>query len=201
LRLAVNISAAQLKSPSLGAAVREIVEKGDFEPSRLELEIAECSLIDDFEAAAASLNALRQCGVAIALGGFGGGSSSITAIARLPLDRIKIDRALVEQALTNSRCSAIIRLAARLARELGLALTGEGVETEAQLDLLRSAGCEEVQGHLFSKPVDAEALPALFKRCSRLAPFRAPQAGQTCENCTLPWCLEAGMCRFAAAST
>jgi diguanylate cyclase (GGDEF)-like protein len=200
LRLAVNISAAQLKSPSLAAAVREIAEKGDFAPARLELEIAESSLIDDFEAAAASLNALRHYGVRIALGGFGGEASSMTAIARLPLDRIKIDRALVEQAPVNPRCSAIIRLAARLAKELGLALTGEGVETQAQLDLLRSAGYEEVQGYLFSKPMAAEALPALFKRSPGVRPLRALQAGRTCDNCTLPWCLEAGMCRFAEAS-
>jgi diguanylate cyclase (GGDEF)-like protein len=199
LRLAVNISAAQLKSPSLVAVVREIAEKRDFEPSRLELEIAESALIDDFEAAAASLNALRQCGVTIALAGFGGGSSSMTAIARLPLDRIKIDRALIEQALANPRYSAIIRLAARLAKELGLAVTGEGVETMAQLDLLRSAGCEEVQGYLFSRPVAPEALPALFKRSPSVPPLHALQAGQTCENCTQPWCLEAGMCRLAAA--
>ncbi len=171
LRVAVNVSAAQLKSPSFMATIHEIVEARGFDPRRLELEITESSFIDDFEAAAASLNALRRFGVAIALDDFGAGYSSMTAIARLPLDRIKIDRGFVVDALANPRCAAVIRSAARLARELGLALTGEGVETREQFELLRSAGCDEMQGYLFMRPMPADALAAAFERCPPMPPM------------------------------
>ena len=120
---------------------------------------------------AASLNALRRFGVAIALDDFGAGYSSMTAIARLPLDRIKIDRGFVVDALANPRCAAVIRSAARLARELGLALTGEGVETREQFELLRSAGCDEMQGYLFMRPMPADALAAAFERCPPMPPM------------------------------
>ncbi|MBV8662640.1 MAG: EAL domain-containing protein, partial [Hyphomicrobiales bacterium] len=97
LRVAVNVSAAELKAPSLLAAVREIAA-GGFESRRLELEISHSALIEDFEAAAASLNALRNYGVSIALDALGAQFSSMSSIAKLPLDRIKIDRAFVADA-------------------------------------------------------------------------------------------------------
>lgn len=198
LRVAVNVSAAQLKSTSLAAAVRDIVE-GGFDASRLELEIAESALIDDFEAAAASLNALRRFGVTIALDDFGARVSSMNSIARLPLDRIKIERAFVADALANPRCAAVIRSAAQLARDLGLALTGEGVETQQQFELLRSAGCDEVQGYLFSRPAPAEALAAFFERSPTSSPSAETRAGERCGDCSAPWCVEAGLCRRLAA--
>ncbi len=188
LRVAVNVSAAQLKSPPLAATIREIVETRGFDPRRLELEITESSFIDDFEAAAQSLNALRRLGVAIALVDFGAGHSSMTSIARLPLDRIKIDRAFVVDALANPRCAAVIRSAARLAKELGLALTGEGVETCEQLDLLRSAGCDEAQGYLFARPLPVDALASVFARC----PSPSPHKSEACGTCRLAWCARVG---------
>ncbi len=194
LRVAVNVSPVQLKSPLLTAAVRDIVERG-FDARRLELEISESALIEDFAAAAASLNALRHYGVSIALADFGGHFSSMSSVANLPLDRIKIERAFVADALANPRAAAVIRSAARLAKELGLALTGEGVETAAQLDLLRSAGCDEAQGYLLGRPAPAEELSALLK----YFPIAKPEAGARCEDCSIPWCVEAGMCRRRTA--
>jgi diguanylate cyclase (GGDEF)-like protein len=199
LRVAVNISAAQIKSPLLVATVRDIAGSG-FDARRLELEIVEPSRVEDFEATVASLNALRGCGVTVALDDFGARVSSMNAIARLPLDRIKIAPAFVAEALANPRCAAVIRAAARLAKELGLALTGEGVETHEQFELLRSAGCDEAQGYLFCRPAPPEALPAFFERCSLAATAPMLCAGEACEDCTLPWCFEAGMCRRAAAA-
>ncbi len=196
LRVAVNVSALQLKTPSLAAAIREIVEMRGFDPRRLELEIKESSFIADFAAAAESLNALRRLGVTIALDDFGAGYSSMTSIARLPLDRIKIDRAFVVDALANPRCAAVIRSAARLARELGLALTGEGVETCEQFDLLRSAGCDEVHGYLFSRPLPVDALASVFERC----PTPSRQASEACKGCQLSWCEKAGKCQRLAAA-
>ncbi len=198
LRVAVNVSAAELRSPPLLAAVRDIIMSG-FEARRLELEISESALIEDFEAAAASLNALRHYGVSIALDALGAHFSSMSSIAKLPLDRIKIERAFVADALVNPRAAAVIRSAARLAKELGLALTGEGVETVEQLDLLRSAGCDEAQGYLLGRPAPAEAVPAMLAHRPAAASVES-DVGARCADCSIPWCVEAGMCRRRQAT-
>jgi EAL domain-containing protein (putative c-di-GMP-specific phosphodiesterase class I) len=163
LRVTVNLSAAQLHTPLLCETVHALIDKKRLDPHRLELEIAESAFIDDFAVVAATLNGLRREGVKIALDDFGGSHSSLTALARLPLDRLKIDRAFIVDALLNPRCAAVIRAAARLAKELGLALTGEGVETCQQLALLRSAGCDEVQGYFYSRPLPESELASVFE--------------------------------------
>ncbi len=164
LRVAVNVSPAQLRSPKLAAAVRGILDQGRIDPRRLELEIGKTALIDDYAAIATILNALRSYGVTVALDDFGGDGSSVQALARLPLDRLKIDRSFIVEAMVNPRCAAVIRAAARIAKELGLALTGEGVETCEQFELLRSAGCDETQGYIHSRPLPESDLAAVFER-------------------------------------
>ena len=107
---------------------------------------------------------MRSYGVADALDDFGSDGFSIQALARLPLDRLKIDRTFVNEALVNPRCAAVIRAAARIAKELGLALTGEGVESCEQFELLRSAGCDETQGYFHSRPLAESELAGVFDR-------------------------------------
>jgi EAL domain-containing protein (putative c-di-GMP-specific phosphodiesterase class I) len=164
LRVAVNLSPAQLRSPKLAATVRGIVDEGRLDPRRLELEIVKSALIDDFAAVAISLNALRSYGVTVALDDFGGDGFSIQALAHLPLDRLKIDRTFVVEAMVNPRCAAVIRAAARIAKELGIALTGEGVESCEQFELLRSVGCDETQGYFHSRPLPEGDLAGVFER-------------------------------------
>jgi EAL domain-containing protein (putative c-di-GMP-specific phosphodiesterase class I) len=164
LRVAVNLSPAQLRSPKLAATVRSILDQGRLDPRRLELEIVQSALIDDFAAVATTLNALRSYGVTVALDDFGGDGSSMKALARLPLDRLKIDRTFIVEAMVNPRCAAVIRAAARIAKELGLALTGEGVETCDQFELLRSAGCDETQGYFHCRPLPESELAVAFER-------------------------------------
>jgi EAL domain-containing protein (putative c-di-GMP-specific phosphodiesterase class I) len=164
LRVSVNLSPAQLKSPKLAATVRGVLDEGRLDPRRLELEIVKTALIGDFAAAATVLNAIRSYGVAVALDDFGSDGFSIQALARLPLDRLKIDRTFVNEALVNPRCAAVIRAAARIAKELGLALTGEGVENCEQFELLRSAGCDETQGYFHSRPLAESELASAFNR-------------------------------------
>jgi EAL domain-containing protein (putative c-di-GMP-specific phosphodiesterase class I) len=178
LRVTVNLSAAQLRTPLLSETVRALIDKGRLDPRRLELEIAESAFIDDFAAVAATLCGLRREGVKIALDDFGGSHSSLTALARLPLDRLKIDRAFIVDALLNPRCAAVIRAAARLARELGLTLTGEGVETCQQLALLRSAGCDEAQGYFYSRPLPESELAEVYESVSSACPGR-----EDCRHC------------------
>ena len=162
LRVAVNLSAAQLRSPKVGESVRRLLDQGGLDPRRLEIEITDSVLIDDFAAIAAILNPLRARGVLVALDDFGGDRSSIRAVVQLPLDRLKIDSAFVVDALINPRCAAVIRAGARLAKELGLALTAKGVETRDQFKLLRSAGCDETQGYFHSRPLPENELGAVF---------------------------------------
>ena len=164
LRVAVNLSPSQLRSPKVAATVRGILDQGRLDPRRLELEIVKSALIDDFAAVATILNALRSYGVTVALDDFGGDGSSVQALARLPLDRLKIDRTFIVEAMVNPRCAAVIRAAARIAKELGLALTGEGVESCEQFELLRSAGCDETQGYFHSRPLPESDLAAVFER-------------------------------------
>jgi EAL domain-containing protein (putative c-di-GMP-specific phosphodiesterase class I) len=164
LRVAVNLSPAQLRSPKVAATVRGILDEGRLDPRRLELEVVKSALIDDFAAVAAILNALRSYGVTVALDDFGGDGCSMHALAKLPLDRLKIDRSFVAEAMVNQRCAAVIRAAARIAKELGLALTGEGVESCEQFELLRSAGCDETQGYFHSRPLPESDLAAAFER-------------------------------------
>jgi len=164
LRVAVNVSPAQLRSPKLAATVRSILDEGRLDPRRLELEIVKTALIDDYASVATILNALRSYGVAVALDDFGADGSSVQALARLPLDRLKIDRTFIVEATVNPRCAAVIRAAARIAKELGLALTGEGVESCEQFELLRSAGCDETQGYFHSRPLPESDLAAVFER-------------------------------------
>jgi len=164
LRVSVNLSPAQLRSPKLAATIRGILDEGRLDPRRLELEIVKTALIGDFAAAATILNAIRSYGVAVALDDFGSDWFSIQALARLPLDRLKIDRGFVIEALVNPRCAAVIRAAARIAKELGLALTGEGVENCEQFELLRSAGCDETQGYFHSRPLAESELAGVFDR-------------------------------------
>ena len=162
LRVAVNMSASQLQSPQLLETARRLFDQGRIDPRRLEIEISESASIGDFAAVAFALNTLRCRGVSVALDGCGGGRSSLRALAQLPLDRLKIDRSMVVDALINPRCAAVIRATARLARELGLALTGEGVETCEQYELLRSAGCDETQGYFHSRPLPESELSTVF---------------------------------------
>ena len=178
LRVAVNLSPAQLRSPKVAAAVRDIVDEGRLDPRRLELEIVETAFIDDFAAVATILNVLRSYGVAVALDDFGGDGSSIRALARLPLDRLKIDSSFVVEAMINSRCAAVIRAAARIAKDLGLALTGEGVESCEQFQLLRSAGCDETQGYFHCRPLPESELAAVFERSPG-----GCEAGDDCRLC------------------
>jgi len=164
LRVAVNLSPAQLRSPKMAATVRAILDDGRLDPRRLELEIVKSAQIDDFAAIATILNALRSDGVTVTLDDFGGGGFSVEALARLPLDRLKIDRTFVVEAMVNPRCAAVIRAAARIAKELGLALTGKGVESCEQFELLRSAGCDETQGYFHSRPLPEADLAEVFER-------------------------------------
>jgi diguanylate cyclase (GGDEF)-like protein/PAS domain S-box-containing protein len=152
VRVAINLSPAQFKNRGMTDAIRSAVETSGLDPARLELEITESVLLQDTTATLEKLHQLRASGIRISMDDFGTGYSSLSYLRSFPFDKIKIDRSFVRDLTTREDCIAIVRAVTGLGRSLGIDTTAEGVETEEQLALLRSEGCSEVQGFLFSEP-------------------------------------------------
>jgi predicted signal transduction protein with EAL and GGDEF domain len=158
IKLAINLSAAQFIGGRLYATVVDALAESRLEAKRLELEITETLIIDDFEGTREALAQLRGRGISIALDDFGTGYSSLTHLRQLLFDRIKIDRSFVAEVTTRAECAAIVTAVIALGSTLGVSITAEGVETRDQLNILRAAGCTDVQGYFFSRPIPAEKL-------------------------------------------
>jgi EAL domain-containing protein (putative c-di-GMP-specific phosphodiesterase class I) len=137
------------------------------DPKRLEVEITESIFLESSEALIAILHSLRNMGIRIALDDFGTGYSSLSYLQSFPFDKIKIDRSFIQQLLSRSGSTAIVRAITDLARALGLETTAEGVENSEQLAELRLQGCSSVQGYLFSRPVDAAGVLAALATANR----------------------------------
>jgi diguanylate cyclase (GGDEF)-like protein len=167
LTVAVNLSAAQFRSPGLVPIVISALATSGLPASHLELEITETILMQDSEATLATLNQLRELGVKIAMDDFGTGYSSLSYLQSFPFDKIKIDRSFVKDITEGVSSLNIVRAVAAMARGLGMASTAEGVETVEQLDVIRSEGCTEMQGFLFSKPIPAHEVDQLLLAADR----------------------------------
>jgi diguanylate cyclase (GGDEF)-like protein/PAS domain S-box-containing protein len=162
IKLAVNVSPVQFKSPTLVLKVIAALATSGLPASRLELEITEAVLIRDDDAALAILHQLRELGVRIALDDFGTGYSSLSYLQRFPFDKIKIDRCFVRDIAEPGGSSCIVQAVVNIAAERRMTTTAEGVETQAQRELLRDLGCSEMQGYLFSPPKPAADIRQLF---------------------------------------
>lgn len=162
LRVAVNISPAQFEEDSLPAAVEVALAESGLAPERLELEVTETVLLATGDAALAQLLALRGRGVGIAMDDFGTGHSSLTQLRAFPFDRLKIDRSFVKDLPAGGDALAIVRAVTGLGRSLGIAVTAEGVETQAQVQELLREGCDAAQGFLFGRPVPGSDVPAVI---------------------------------------
>jgi diguanylate cyclase (GGDEF)-like protein len=158
IKVAVNLSPAQLRSPGLLQVVVNTLATTGLAARRLELEITESVLLQDSEAMLETLYRLRELGVQIAMDDFGTGYSSLSHLQRFPFDKIKIDRSFVSNITDNASSMNIVRAVAALAASLGVAATAEGVENREQLDAIRSEGCTEMQGFLLSKPIPAHLI-------------------------------------------
>ena len=149
-------------SAGLEQAVLRALSGAGLAPDRLKLEVTESALMNEPEAAVATLHRLRALGVRIALDDFGTGYSSLSYLRRFPFDKIKIDRAFIRD-IAEPDAAAIVRAVVGLGDRLGMGIVAEGVETVEQLELVRSEGCGEVQGFLFSRPLSAEAARAFLQ--------------------------------------
>jgi diguanylate cyclase (GGDEF)-like protein len=162
--LAFNISPLQLRDPTLGLRILSIVGQTGFDPRRLELEITETALVDNLELARQVVDELRGAGVRVALDDFGTGYATLSQLLSLHLDKIKIDRTFVERLGSDPESLVIVRAIIGLAHGFGLTTTAEGIEDNAQLEVLRANGCVEGQGYLFSRAIPAGELSAFIER-------------------------------------
>jgi diguanylate cyclase (GGDEF)-like protein len=164
LKVAVNVSPLQFKSPRLLTSVMEALHASALPAGRLELEITESVLLADNEASLATLRRLHELGTLISMDDFGTGYSSLSYLRSFPFDKIKIDQSFVFDLETNQDSRAIVRAIISLGNSMGIRVLAEGVETPEQLELLRGEGCGEVQGYIFSPPRPLGDIPALIHR-------------------------------------
>ncbi len=157
LRMAVNLSARQLPEPGLAERIGEVLSRHELTPADLELEITESVLMQDSERSTNRLIALRNLGLRLSIDDFGTGYSSLSYLRLLPVQAFKLDRSFVETMERSETSLEICDSAIRLAKNLGLEIVAEGVETETQARLLREMGCPLLQGYLFSRPLTVEA--------------------------------------------
>jgi diguanylate cyclase (GGDEF)-like protein len=162
IRLAVNVSPVQLKCQTIALKIAGALAASGLSARRLELEITEAVLIRDDEAALAILHQLRAIGVRIALDDFGTGYSSLSYLKRFPFDKIKIDRCFVSDIAEIDGSSAIVQAVVNIAASRNMTTTAEGVETQAQREILRALGCTEMQGYLFSAARPGPEVRKLF---------------------------------------
>jgi diguanylate cyclase (GGDEF)-like protein/PAS domain S-box-containing protein len=153
--VAVNLSARQFRDRNLAANIERILRAHDIEPRFLEIEITESSLMMSTEEAVRTLSHLKALGLRICVDDFGTGYSSLAYLRRFPLDTLKIDRSFVNEVTTNADGAIITRAVIGMSQNLGLRVVAEGVETAAQLEFLYAAGCGEMQGYYFSRPLPA----------------------------------------------
>jgi len=160
IRVAVNLSPVQFRSAGLTSSVMMALARSGLAPERLELEVTESVLLKGTEATLATIEQLKQLGVRIALDDFGTGYSSLSYLRMFKFDKVKIDRSFVHEMEHSLEARAVIEAVITLARRLEIESTAEGVETEAQLEMLRREGCDQAQGFLFGRPGPAASLLA-----------------------------------------
>jgi diguanylate cyclase (GGDEF)-like protein len=162
IRVAVNVSAVQFQNANILQTFVKALADSRIAPRRLEIEITESILLSKYDSAASVLNSLLELGVTVALDDFGTGYSSLTYLRRLLFSHIKIDQSFVRDMLVQPDCAAIVKSVIALARDLRIGVVAEGVESTAQLDYLRQTNCDEVQGYLIGRAVQANDVLALL---------------------------------------
>ena len=161
-RMAVNLSGVQLRQPTMVETVARVLEETGVDPSCLELEITESTIMQEDDITSATLCELREMGIGLALDDFGTGYSSLSYLRRFPLTRVKIDRSFVKGIPGDASDSALTAAVINMAHGFDLRVVAEGVETKEQAAYLRERGCDELQGFLFSPAVPSDAFCRLI---------------------------------------
>ncbi len=166
LSIAVNVSAHQFRDPDFVDQVLSTLVNTGARPEKLKLELTESVLADNIDDITDKMQRLKSHGVGFSLDDFGTGYSSLGYLKHLPLEQLKIDRSFVRDVLTDPNDATIARIIITLAREMGLSVVAEGVETEAQRQFLEQHGCLGYQGYLFGRPVDIQSFEASLGGCA-----------------------------------
>jgi EAL domain-containing protein (putative c-di-GMP-specific phosphodiesterase class I) len=176
--VAVNVASSQLDASHFYEDVVELLKQHRIEPTSLELEITEGTLLRQDEATLRPLRALRQIGVRISLDDFGTGYSSLSYLHQLSPDALKLDRSFVSGLDSDRTSAGIVAAVISMTRSLGIRSVAEGVERVEELETLRELGCEEVQGFLYCVPLEADEVPAFLRdhRCWSPAKPADPEA-------------------------
>ncbi len=170
LRVAVNVSRRQLIRASFGDWVRDQLSRFQIPGGSLEFEVTESAFVENEAALQENMQALRELGIQFAIDDFGTGHASLVNLKQLPLDRLKIDRAFVRDLAVDPNDEAIVRATIAMAHGLGLRVVAEGVETQAQLQFLQAAGCDELQGFLWAEPQAPEKITRWFLDAEEVPP-------------------------------
>ncbi|WP_226939133.1 EAL domain-containing protein [Janthinobacterium sp. FT14W] len=153
IAVSINLSAIQLKSGGLAATLREVLREFAVTPGQIEFELTESILMDNVDDTIATLHAIKALGFALSIDDFGTGYSSLNYLCRFPLDKLKIDMSFVQDIHGSPQNLAVTKTIVGLGHTLGLSVTAEGVESAADADVLRHAGCDELQGYYFARPM------------------------------------------------
>eukprot|EP01037_Dinobryon_pediforme_P005628 gene5628-5687_t len=173
VRVAINVSAIQMRAPGFAAKLVQIAAWAGIDPARYDIELTETALLTDTPATNENFAVLKRMGFAIVLDDFGTGNSSLSLLHRFRVDKIKIDRSFVADLGQSAEAETLVGAIVKLARSFHLGVIAEGVETEAQKRLLIAAGCEEFQGYLTGRPVPASSVAQLTRNRSRGAVLNA----------------------------
>jgi diguanylate cyclase (GGDEF)-like protein len=163
-RISVNVSAIQLRQRDfVDSVLQAIGDKDDHEPPHIDLEITESVLVEDIDESTRKLQILRRAGIGVSVDDFGTGYCSLSYLARLPVDTLKIDRSFVVRMRDAGYPRNIVAMIVSLAHTLGLKVIAEGVEDDEQLRMLRELGCDQIQGYLVGRPVPADQMESILR--------------------------------------
>lgn len=179
LRVAVNLSAVQLRQASLMSVIREALAAHMLSPRMLELELTESAVMTNALGSVAIFEQLSQMGVVVALDDFGTGYSNMSYLLRFPIDRLKIDASFVRDMHEDRQSMLIVKGIISLAHSLKMKVIAEGVETLAQLEQLSSLGCDQCQGYLFGRPAPARAIEAELRARAGVATLECTDPAAT----------------------
>ena len=162
-KVAINLSVKQLQQEDLLEVLHKVFHENSCRPDSIEIEVTEGHVMKDPEMAVSILQKISDLGVSLAVDDFGTGYSSLAYLKRLPIDKLKIDQSFIRDLPEDKDDAAIVKTVITLSDNLGLSLIAEGVETEAQRDFLINNGCRYIQGFLYGRPMDAEAMEKFIK--------------------------------------
>jgi EAL domain-containing protein (putative c-di-GMP-specific phosphodiesterase class I) len=163
IRVSVNLSTVQFRRDDFVQNVADIIQKHGVDPKYVELEITESMLAKNFADTIDKLHQLKALGVKIAVDDFGKGYSSLHRLLLVPLDRIKIDKSIIDDVTFEAKKADIVKIIINLAKNLMLHITAEGVETVDQADFMKDISCDEIQGYYYSRPLKTDALEEFLK--------------------------------------